>query len=225
MRILALDTATEACSVALGDDRTCLAERWLEAPRAHGEHLFGLIDAVLADAGTEREALDVIAFGCGPGAFTGVRLGTAVAQGIARALARPLAPVSTLAALAQGGYRRHGAVRWLPAIDARMGEVYWGAYTIDDGLATATGEPCVVAPDAVPVPRGGGWHALGTGWARHGEALAACLGTRLAHDHGHALPTAVDLLPLARDAHARGTLVGPAEALPVYLRDRVVRTP
>jgi len=223
MRLLALDTATEACSVALSYDGMT-AQRWLEAPREHGERLLGLVDEVLAEAGIEPGDLDGLAFGCGPGAFTGVRMGTGVIQGIAYALDRPVVRVSTLAALAQGGYRRHGARRWLPAIDARMGEVYWGAYTIDgDGVAVATGEACVAEPAAVPVPTGSGWHARGTGWATYGTILAARVAGALAVDHGHALPAAVDMLPLARRAWARGDVVAAAEAVPVYLRDRVAR--
>lgn len=225
MRLLALDTATEACSVALcGDGRT--AQRWLEAPREHGERLLGLIDEVLAEAGIAPRDLDALAFGCGPGAFTGVRMGTGVVQGVAYGLDRPVVRVSTLAALAQGAYRRYGTCRWLPAIDARMGEVYWGMYMIDrDGLAVAAADECVVAPEQVPLPEGTGWSGTGSGWARYPEALAERLGGQLACDHGFALPAAVDMLPLAEAAWWRGEAVSPAAALPTYLRDRVAAPP
>jgi len=155
-----------------------------------------------------------------------VRMGTGVIQGIAYALDRPVVRVSTLAALAQGGYRRHGARRWLPAIDARMGEVYWGMYTIDSaGLAAAAATECVMVPEQVPLPEGTGWSGIGSGWAGYAEILTEHLGGRLAVDYGHALPAAVDMLPLAQAAWRRGEAVSAAAALPTYLRDRVAAPP
>ena len=221
MNLLALDTATEACSVAMmASDR--VFARWAEAPREHGDRVLGMVDEVLAEAGLRPVDLDAIAFGRGPGAFTGVRIATGLIQGMASALERPVVPVSTLAALAQGVYRRDGHERVLAAIDARMGEVYWGAYALDEaGVMIARGEECVVAPDAVPLPEGGDWVSAGTGWARYPDALGARLGSALAGDSGHALPEARDMLPLAAREFAAGRAVDAAEALPVYLRDRV----
>lgn len=221
MNLLALDTATEACSVALqaGD---AVHERWIEAPREHGERLFGMIDEVLADAGMTAADLDVLAFGRGPGAFTGVRMATGVVQGIGLGLDLPVLRLSTLAALAQGGYRRHGTTRWLAAIDARMGEVYWGAYRVDaEGVAEPVIAECVSAPEAVPVPAEDEWSATGTGWTAHEATLTRRVGERLTCNHGHALPAARDLLPLARRAWQQGEAVSAAAAVPVYLRDRV----
>lgn len=225
MRLLALDTATEACSVALADG-DAIHERWVEAPREHGDRLFAMIEAVLADAGLGATELDALAFGRGPGAFTGVRIATGVAQGIAAGLELAVLRVSTLAALAQGVYRRHGHARVLAALDARMGEVYWGAYALDDaGVMRALAEECVAPPDAVPVPAGDGWYGAGTGWARYPQALARRAGPALAGDLGRALPAARDLLPAAAADFMAGLAVPPAEALPVYLRDRVADKP
>lgn len=225
MRLLAIDTATEACSAALECDGA-VRERWVEAPREHGDRLLAMVDELLAEAGITAAALDALAFGRGPGAFTGVRIATGVAQGIAYALDLPVLRISTLAALAQGAARGHGATRVAAAIDARMGEVYWGTYTAGaDGTMQPVLAEQVAPPEAVEVPSGTGWYGVGTGWASHAEALAARLGPALAADLGRALPRALDMLPLARAAWAAGEAVTAAAAVPVYLRDRVAHKP
>lgn len=225
MRLLALDTATEACSVALAvGDAVCA--RWVEAPREHGERLLGMIDAVLAEAGIGAGDLDALAFGRGPGAFTGVRIAAAAVQGIAYGLERPVVPVSTLATLAQGTARAHGVDAVIAAIDARMGEVYWGAYRADAaGTMAPVLEEGVADPDAVEWPAGDDWYGAGTGWARYGERLERAAGGRLVANLGRALPDARDMLVLARAAWERGEAVDAAHALPVYLRDRVADKP
>jgi len=225
VKLLALDTATEACSaaLALGDD---LRERWVEAPREHGDRLLGMIDELLGEAGIAAVDLDAIAFGRGPGAFTGVRIATGVVQGIAFGLDLPVLRISTLATLAQGAARAHGAEWVLAAIDARMGEVYWGAYTLDDdGVMRPAIEEEVAPPERVTQPSGDGWQGVGTGWSRYADALAMRLGASLAGDLGHALPRAADMIPLARAGWIAGEAVTAAEAVPVYLRDRVAEKP
>lgn len=225
MKLLAIDTATEACSAALEIDGAA-SERWVEAPREHGDRLLAMIDALLVEAGITATALDALAFGRGPGAFTGVRIATGVAQGVAYALDLPVLRISTLATLAQGAYRGHGAAQVVAAIDARMGEVYWGAFAADtDGTMRPVQGEQVAAPDAVEVPPGTGWYGVGTGWAAHGAVLARRLGPALAADLGGALPRAVDMLPLARAAWTAGEAVTAAAAVPVYLRDRVADKP
>ena len=222
---LALDTATEACSVALGVGEA-VHERWIEAPREHGDRVLGMIDDVLAEAGVARSAIDVIAFGRGPGAFTGVRIAAGLVQGIASGLDRPVVPVSTLAAIAQGVYRRSGHERIAAAIDARMGEVYWEPCRLADaGAMVPVVEACVAAPAGVPVPPGGGWVGAGTGWERYPGVLAERLGDALVRDLGRALPAARDMLPIADAAIAAGHTLAPEDALPVYLRDRVAERP
>jgi len=147
MKLLAFETATEACSVAVWIDGEVI-ERFEIAPRRHAELALPWADAVLAEAGIAKSAIDAIAVGRGPGAFTGVRLAIAVAQGVALALDRPIVPVSTLAALALQG----GAPRVLAAIDARMGEVYAAAFRCDNGDAVLRDAERVVAPDRVVLP-------------------------------------------------------------------------
>ena len=221
MKLLAIDTATEACSVAVGIDGA-ICERWREAPREHGDLVLGMVDEVLAEAGLDATGLDALVLGRGPGAFTGVRMAAGVVQGIAFGLDRPVLRVSTLAALAQGGYRRTGEHAWLPAIDARMREVYWGGYQVDDaGVARLVIAETVSVPTAVEVPTTGAWHGIGSGWGTYAEILAEQVGARLARNLGHALPSARDLLPAAVRAWEQGEAVAADQALPVYLRDRV----
>lgn len=220
MKLLAFETATEACSVALWIDGE-VRERFELAPRRHAELSLPWAEALLAEAGIAKAQLDAVAVGRGPGAFTGVRLAIALAQGIALALDRPAVPVSTLAALAMRG---EGA-RVLAAIDARMGEVYWGAFERDgDGLRAATRE-AVGAASSVALPgETGAWHGVGTGFGAGEGALGQHLGGRLATVDATALPHAADVARLGAQAFARGKTVAPEHLEPAYLRDNVALT-
>src|SRR3546814_429186 len=174
MKILAFETATEACSVALWLDGE-LRERHAIAPRQHAQLVLGWADALLAEAGIARGALDAIAVGRGPGAFTGVRLAIATAQGIALALDIPAVPVSTLAVLAQGA-AADCASPIIAAIDARMGEIYLGRFERGtDGLVQASAAEWLGSPAHAEqhTPLGFG---LGTGFAAADGALVARLG-------------------------------------------------
>ena len=152
MKLLAIETSTEACSVALYVDGE-IAERHELAPRRHTQLVLPWADELLAHAGLAKSQLDAIAVGRGPGAFTGVRLAIALAQGLALALDRPVLPVSTLATLAMQGQ----GPRILAAIDARMGEVYLGAFLRDaDGLVTADGAEQLGWPRRTPPRPPGG---------------------------------------------------------------------
>ncbi|SQF87684.1 M22 peptidase YeaZ [Pseudomonas taetrolens] len=135
--LLALDTATEACSVALLHDGK-VTSHYEVIPRLHAQKLLPMIKDLLAEAGVELSAVEAIAFGRGPGAFTGVRIAIGVVQGLAFALDRPVLPISNLAVLAQRAHREHGATQVASAIDARMDEVYWGCYR------EQAGEMCLV---------------------------------------------------------------------------------
>lgn len=219
MKLLAFETATEACSVALWIDGE-VRERFELAPRRHAELALPWAEALLAEAGVARRQLDVIAVGRGPGAFTGVRLAIALAQGIALALDRPVVAVSTLAALAQPG----SAPRVLAAIDARMGEVYTGAFERVDGALRPLGAETVSAPDAVALPDGVDWTGVGTGFGAVDGALATRLRDRLASVDAVALPHAADVARLAVQAHARGESVSADRLEPAYLRNHVALT-
>jgi len=217
--LLAFETSTEACSVALWRDGEVL-ERFGLVPRKHAELALPWAEALLSEAGVARSAIDAIAVGRGPGAFTGVRLGVALAQGIALALDRPVVPVSTLAALAWPA----GGDRILAAIDARMGEVYVGAFVREgDGLRAAMAE-VVGKPEAIALPDGGGWVGVGTGYAAVGGALRTLLGARMASVDDATLPHAADVARLAAPMFGRGEAVAPELVEPAYLRNNVALT-
>ena len=222
MKLLAFELATEACSVALWNDGE-VAERFELAPRRHAELALPWAEALLAEAGIARSQLDAIAVGRGPGAFTGVRLAIAVGQGIALALDRPLVPVSTLAVLAM----RAAGPRVLAAIDARMGEVYLGAFERVDGYVRALSDEVLGAPGSVPVPEGE-WHGVGTGFAAGEGALVQRLRghttSHLVHVDDTQLPHAADLACLAAVAFEQGGAVAADAVEPAYLRNNVALT-
>jgi tRNA threonylcarbamoyladenosine biosynthesis protein TsaB len=226
MKLLAFETATEACSVALwinGEVR----ERFELAPRRHAELSLPWAEQLLAEAGIAKSQLDAIAVGRGPGAFTGVRLAVALAQGIALALDRPVVPVSTLAALALQSRSlqspESGPARVLAAIDARMGEVYAGSFELRDGDAVALSPETVGAPEALDL-EGAGWLGVGTGFAAAQGAVRDRLGAQLTDCDATALPHAVDVARLGAIAFARGEAVAPERVEPAYLRNNVALT-
>ena len=219
--ILALDSATEACSAALlvGGE---VAERFEVLPRGHAARLLPMARELLDEAGLGPAQLTAVALCRGPGSFTGVRIAIGVAQGIAYAADLPLIPVSTLACLAQGVMRGGEGERVLAAIDARMGEVYWGAFEARDGVMEAVGPERVSPPAAVRAPApGAGWTGAGSGWRAHGGALGQACGEAVTVVRAEALPRALDCLALAQRRLAAGATVGPLDLQPVYLRDRV----
>ncbi|TWE05291.1 tRNA threonylcarbamoyladenosine biosynthesis protein TsaB [Pseudomonas sp. AG1028] len=216
--LLALDTATEACSVALLHDGR-VTSHYEVIPRLHAQKLLPMIKTLLAEQGVALSALDAIAFGRGPGAFTGVRIAIGVVQGLAFALDRPVLPVSNLAVLAQRAQREHGASQVAAAIDARMDEVYWGCYRAEAGEMRLLGREAVLAPERALLPDDahGEWFGAGTGWGTFAERI----GGQVAACDGAMLPHAEDLLSLARFAWARGEAVVADQAQPIYLRDQV----
>jgi tRNA threonylcarbamoyladenosine biosynthesis protein TsaB len=221
MKLLALDTATEACSAAVWVDGAVL-ERYERAPRRHAALILPMIEAVLAEAGLDVMRLDAIAVGRGPGAFTGVRIAMGMAQGIAFAADLPVAPVSTLAALALGVARETGQARIAAALDARMNEVYWGVYAVAGEDAEPLGEERCCAPEAVAAPPGD-WFGAGGGWAAYAGTLARRLTVR--GWRSDCCPRAGDVARLAAAPSRRDAWVAAERALPVYLRDKVVVKP
>lgn len=223
MKLLAIETASDACSCALLIEAQVI-ERHQIAPRQHAELVLSMVEQLLAEAGVALGGLDALAFGRGPGSFTGVRVATGVVQGLAYGADLPVAPVSSLQALAQGAWRDGANPRVLAAFDARMGEVYWGAYQADaDGLMRALADDQVSAPHSVPVPAGGNWLGVGQGWRAHPLALGERVGEQLIGTESDRLVCAVDVATLGSAMHARGQSVDAARALPVYLRNKVAR--
>ncbi len=220
MKLLALETATEACSIALYLDGEVI-ERHEIAPRLHAEYALPWAEALLAEAGIAKSQLDAIAISRGPGAFTGVRLAIALAQGIALALDKPVVAVSTLQVIAV----QSQGERILAAIDARMGEVYVGAFARKGDELIAISTEIVCAPEAVTLPDSeGGWHGVGTGFAAANGLLPQHLHSQLASVDASALPHAADVARLAAAAYARGEAVAPERVEPAYLRNNVALT-
>lgn len=225
MKLLALDTATEACSAALLVDGK-LFERYEETPRAHSKRILPMIDELLKEANVKRGELDAIAFGRGPGSFVGARIGAGVTQGISLTLELPVIPVSSLAAIAQRCYRETGAKRIVAAIDARMKEVYWGAYELnDEGIMTLQAEEIVAGPDQITLPKGNEWVGAGSGWEAYPDILQQRMGKQLSHSVGFLLPRAIDVAMIGQALFQRGETVTPEQALPVYLRNNVAKKP
>ena len=218
MKILALDTATHRCSVALMAG-TELCELSADAPRVQAETLLPMVEQLLSGAGLALSALDAIAFGRGPGAFTGLRVAASVAQGLAFGARLPVLPVSDLAALAAAAGRLHGARRVLACMDARMQEVYWCAYGVEGGSVLPLCPEGLSLPEEVQAPAGGPWFAAGSGWDTYPALGARFPG--LAGRDASLLPAAEDILRLAAGAFGRGEAMSPERAQPVYLRDNV----
>ncbi|OOE67474.1 tRNA (adenosine(37)-N6)-threonylcarbamoyltransferase complex dimerization subunit type 1 TsaB [Salinivibrio sp. IB282] len=220
LRILAVDTATENCSVALCCDDQIITRSEI-APREHTNKILPMVDEVLAEAGVELAQLDALAFGRGPGSFTGVRIGIGIAQGLAFGADVPMIGVSTLAAMAAQSYRLHNATQVLTAIDARMSELYVGQYRrTDTGAWQCVGEERVVAPEALtPDCTEGVWTLAGTGWAAYPD-LAARLALQTASAEV-LYPQAQDMLEIAKHAYHAGDMVAAELASPTYLRDKV----
>ncbi|HWG11555.1 MAG TPA: tRNA (adenosine(37)-N6)-threonylcarbamoyltransferase complex dimerization subunit type 1 TsaB [Rhodanobacteraceae bacterium] len=222
MNLLSIETATEACSVALlhGD---ALIDRSEIAPRRHAELVLPMADALLAEAGIPRSAIDGIAVGRGPGAFTGVRLAISVAQGLAFALDVPVVTVSSLAALAMQAPRDAEAT--LALIDARMGEVYAGAFRFDArGLAQPLDGERVTRAENLALPQATDWNVIGSGWDAYRDAVAMRLPAPPRWAEGARFPQARDVARLALPKFEAGDVLPPERALPVYLRDKVALT-
>ena len=227
MRLLALDTATESCSAALLVAGRLLT-REAELARGHAERILPMIDELLAEAGVSLRDLDAVAFGRGPGSFTGVRLAASITQGLAFGAGLGVVAISDLRALAQRACDEDTRVtRVLVCNDARMQEVYWGCFERgSDGLALGCGPERVTPPGGVELPPA--WSedvaAIGRGFAVY-PALRAPAGVTVREGWDSLLPRAAEVARLAVPEVAAGRLLGPEAALPVYLRDDVARPP
>lgn len=216
MNILALDASTEHCSAALWRDGAVF-ERSARAGQAHSEMLIAMADAVMAEAGIALPGVSGIAFGAGPGSFTGLRVACAVAQGLAFPGDIPLAGIGTLQALAAGS----GADAAVCCLDARMGEVYHAAYRRNGDAWTEVSAPRVCAPAAVPELPPGRWTACGSGFAVYGDLLRQRYGAQLDAVMDGLVPQARDIACLAVPVFAAGSGIRADAAAPLYVRDRV----
>jgi tRNA threonylcarbamoyladenosine biosynthesis protein TsaB len=216
MNLLGFETSSSIGSVAL-ETPAGIIVRELATPREQTREIIALTDELLRAAGVQLEDLDGIAFGRGPGSFTGLRVSVAVAQGLAAVNGTPLLPVSSLLCLAQRAWREHGCERALVCIDAHMGEVYW-ALAERRGEVAIVGDERLGAPTEVTPALATPYAAVGSGFAAHAEVLAP-LARGAAQVLPALTPSAVDLLPQAKRDLVEGRIAAAAAALPVYLRE------
>lgn len=222
MKLLAVETATEACSAALYIDGQ-IRQRFKIAPQQHTKLILPMIDSLMNEAGLKPQQLDGLAFSCGPGSFTGVRIATGIIQGIAFGADLPVVPVSTLAALAQEFFNHHQETIAFTAMDARMGEIFWGVYAKNKaGFAHVLGEEVVTLADKIVFPQRAGV-GIGSGWAVYDALLKSKLGTLLQFYQTDNLPQASAIAQLGVWGLENNQGVVAENAMPVYLRDKVAK--
>lgn len=216
MRIIAIETSTEYCSVALWQDGV-ITEKSELVGQKHSEVLMTMLDNVLQEAGVKLKQLDGIAFGEGPGSFTGVRIACGVTQGLALGANLPVMGICTLQAVAQGS----GRSKVIAALDARMAEVYFAVYEKRADEWHALCAPCLCLPQNTPAVEGNGWQGAGSGFAAHGEVLQARYDGQLLAIDAACVPQARAIAALAAPLFAAGKGLDAAQAMPLYLRDKV----
>lgn len=221
MKILALDTSLAACSVALCDgDKVAFLHQ--VAPMQQAVLILPMIHELLGMLSLTVNELDAIAYGCGPGNFTGIRIASCVAQGLAFTKQLPIIRISTLAVIAQTAYEEHAWNKQLVAVDARTNQVYWAMYEWDEtagkGYMKLINKEELCTPQSVTRPDGQDWYAVGDGWGKYQAALIDCLKFEPKMSNISILPTASALLKLAKWKYKEGDWVSTIEALPNYLR-------
>ena len=224
LNILAIETSSEWCSAAIWLDGHALS-REEQAGQRHSELILPMVDGLLREAAIELAALDAVAFGAGPGSFTGLRVACGVAQGLAFAAGIPVAEVGTLLALAQAS----GAERVVSCLDARMGELYFATFerAMESGSERqwiTVHAPVLCTPASAPELDGSGWVGAGSGFVVHGRALTQRYAGRITQALGELHPNARDVATLAVEVVRLGLTVPAEDARPVYLRDRVALT-
>jgi len=222
MKLLAIETAFEACSVALATDGE-VHERFELAPRKHAESLLPWVSELLAEGGVKLNQLDALAFSRGPGSFTSLRIGIGVVQGLAWGSGVPVVPVSSLLVTAQAA-AAEGVRQAIVAMDARMSEVFCGRFRLDEnGLMQAFGVETVCAPQRVAELDSAGWSGVGNGFERYPEL--AGFSKQLDAVHPHVWPRAAVMIPLATAWLEQNKPLPAQQAQPVYIRDLVAQKP
>jgi len=222
MNILALDTCTESCSAALLY-KGKLFERVEMTQRGHSDLILGMMDELFKQAKTTISVIDAVAFGRGPGSFTGVRVGVGVAQGIAFARDIPVIPISTLRAVAQDAADKLDIDHIAVAMDARMGEIYCASYQRKNGIVELIGSERVCPPEQFKPNTEQQWVGVGTGWGEYDTVLRDNFADNLADVAVKHYPTASVMITLANLEVKAGRLLPAEQALPVYLRDNVAK--
>lgn len=222
MKLLAIETATEACSAALMIDGK-ITEKYDLTPNGHSKMILPMIDALLSEADLQPSDLDGLAFGCGPGSFTGVRIATGIIQGIAFALELTVVPVSNLAAVAQDFFDHNVENTAFVAMDARMGEIYWAIYQRNaEGYAKLIEKEAVLPAEKIEFPEVTGV-GIGTGWKDYHPELLSRLSQRVIRYKVDNLPRARTIARLGEYGFKQGFAVPVEQAMPVYLRDKVAK--
>ncbi len=215
MNLLAFDTSSTACSVALLFDEK-ISFRHTIAPMQQSKLILPMIHELFSEKNITLKQVDAIAFGCGPGSFTGVRLATSVAQGLGFAGEKPLIPISSLAATAQTAYQELGWEKIVVAIDARVNEIYWAYYTVESqALVKLIGQERLSTPDLMSISEEN-WYGVGNAWDVYQQQITL---KPLKKDIT-CLANACAILELA---NKQGVMMAPSDALPVYLRDDIAK--
>lgn len=221
MKLLAIETATPACSAALMHDQQTI-ERFQIAPRQHAQLILTMVDELLAQAGVSLNKLDAIAVGQGPGSFMGVRLAVGVAQGLAFGADLPVIPVSTLAALAQTAYDQGAEGKIIAAWDARMDEMYWGAYELDNqGRLQCLQTEALNKPAEIQLPSLSSWTLVGNAWEVYRQQLSSSILSQ--HFLPELYPRAAAVAKIALQLLETGSTLSPENVVPIYLRNDVAK--
>lgn len=222
MNLLALDTSSENCSAAITINGVMYQQQQM-TQRGHSTLILGMLDQLFKQADASITDIHALAFGRGPGSFTGVRIGVGVAQGIAFARQLPVIPVSTLAAVAQEAYDLTGHPNIAVAMDARMDEIYAASYQVQEGFVRLSGEEQVCPAEQFLPSNTAMWFGAGTGWEVYAQALQTNFSGQLIDQKPDMYPQAATILKLAEQLYAQGEFVSADKALPVYLRNDVAK--
>jgi len=219
MNILAFDTSSHACSVALECNHQVKLLHQV-APMQHAKLILPMIQELLDAFSIKLQDLDAIAYGCGPGSFTGLRIGSSVVQGLSVVAECPIISVSSLAILAQTAYLTHQWRHLLVAVDARMDQLYWANYAVNSkGYVELAGQEILTAPEKIPIPLNPqDCYGIGDGWGKYKDKLAQQLGLSSINLDAAQSPMATALLQLAHVKFAASDFISPEEAIPTYLR-------
>jgi tRNA threonylcarbamoyladenosine biosynthesis protein TsaB len=225
VRLLAFDTSSSACSAAIYDSTQTLDRQVISLnevlPMQQGRLILPMIRTLLDRAGLQLNELDAIAYGCGPGSYTGIRIASSVAQGLGFVSKRPVIAVSSLAAIAQTAYEKYQQMAWLVALDARMDEVYWAQYVVNKHkIVELLGKEVACLPEKAELieKHGCQWGGVGDAWVKYGDKLAHHIGLQPQPVYSEQLPDAKAILSLARFKFVQNDCITASEALPTYLR-------
>lgn len=216
--ILAIESSTEVCSVAIQYGGETYQKMTLES-RRHSEFILPAIDLLISELGITLADLEVVAFAGGPGAFTGLRIAAAITQGLAFGLDLPVVQISSLATLAQAAHRKFGLQKVVTCVDARMNEVYWASYQFAGEIMVLNGAELICSPEASPEDKLGEKYAVGSG--KIYQQIIQTQNSSIVGWKDDCLPEAQDLVKLAKVEVEQQQFSDPEQALPVYLRDKI----